>query len=171
MIYALITLLIVINALWLGLVLFALPGNWLMVVSTVLFAWWQWDAGVFSKYTLIFITLLAVVGEIFEFMGGYSGARRGGASFFSSLSAIAGAIFGAILGTFLLPVPILGTMAGACLGAAGLSMAAELIVGKKSLPAARAGVGAGVGQFVGIMSKFTVGCLIWLIVAIAALWP
>jgi len=43
------------NAAWLLVVVFGLPGNWLIVISTCLFAWWRWDEGVFSIYTLIAI--------------------------------------------------------------------------------------------------------------------
>ncbi|HOK96849.1 MAG TPA: hypothetical protein PKW71_12065, partial [Anaerohalosphaeraceae bacterium] len=56
-------LLILVNAGWLATVLFMLPGNWLMVVSTCLFAWWKWDTGVFSWPLLAGITVLALAGE------------------------------------------------------------------------------------------------------------
>ena len=40
MLYVELPILILLNLLWLPLVLFGLPGNWLMVLSTSLFAWW-----------------------------------------------------------------------------------------------------------------------------------
>jgi len=61
-------LLILVNAGWLATVLFMLPGNWLMVVSTCLFAWWKWDTGVFSWPLLAGITVLALAGELIEFL-------------------------------------------------------------------------------------------------------
>lgn len=169
MVYIFAALLLLINTVWLTLVLFALPGNWLMVVGAVLFAWFM--PGVFSVYTLILITVLAVIGEVFEFLGGYAGARKRGASFLSSMSAIVGAIGGAIVGTFLLPLPVLGTILGACAGAGGLSALTEIFGGKSSVSAVRTGIGAGFGQFIGIASKFIVGCLIWISIAAAAFWP
>ena len=42
MVYIWATSLVVINAVWLALVLVGLPGNWLMVATTALVAWWQW---------------------------------------------------------------------------------------------------------------------------------
>ena len=96
MIYVWLVILILFNACWLMLVPFTLPGNWLMIITTVLFAWWQRDSGVFSIYTLAAITALAVVGEILEFLGGMGGARKAGASWRGSLGAIIGAIVGAI---------------------------------------------------------------------------
>jgi hypothetical protein len=41
MIYFLSLLLVLLNAVWLVLVFFALPGNWLIVISTCVFAWWR----------------------------------------------------------------------------------------------------------------------------------
>ena len=78
--YLLLILLILLNAVWLVLVIFGLPGNWLIVISTALFAWWRWDDGVFSIYTLIILVVLAVLGEVLEFFGKLlqwrSGAER-----------------------------------------------------------------------------------------------
>ena len=64
MLYFWLILLILLNAVWLVLVLFGLPGNWLIVTSTSLFAWWRWEDGVYSIYTLIVIVVLAGLGEL-----------------------------------------------------------------------------------------------------------
>jgi len=48
MLYFWLTLLVILNAFWLALVPFALPGNWLIVITTSLFAWWQRENNVFS---------------------------------------------------------------------------------------------------------------------------
>jgi hypothetical protein len=40
MLYVESSILVLLNLVWLILVLFGLPGNWLMVLSTSLFAWW-----------------------------------------------------------------------------------------------------------------------------------
>jgi hypothetical protein len=69
MIYLWSIMLILVNVFWLMLVLFGLPGNWLIVISTCLFAWWRWEDGVFSIYTLIAIAVLAGLGELFELLG------------------------------------------------------------------------------------------------------
>ena len=95
MIYFWLVCLLVLNFCWLGLVFFALPGNWLVVISTGLFAWWRWEDGIFSIYTLIAITLLAFVAEIFEFFAGMGGAKKAGAGWKGAFAALAGAIIGA----------------------------------------------------------------------------
>ena len=115
MLYVWIVILIVFNACWLGLNLFALPGNWLILISTCYFAWWRAEDGVFSVYTLAAIALLAVLGEVAEFFGGMGGAKRAGAGWKGSIGAVIGAVTGAIAGTFVLP--LFGTFIGACIGA------------------------------------------------------
>ena len=164
-------LLILLNVVWLGLVIFGLPGNWLIIISTALFAWWRWDDAVFSIYTLIFITGLAVLSELVEFLGGMGGAKKEGAGFRGSDGALIGALTGAVIGTFLIPVLFLGTLLGACIGAGIGAWGLELSGGRKMQDSVRYGMGAGLGEFLGITSKFIIGVLIWLIVAVAVFWP
>jgi len=171
MLYFWLIVLILLNAVWLATVPFALPGNWLIVITTSLFAWWRWDDGVFSIYTLLVITILALVGELFEFFGGIGGAKRAGAGWRGSLGAIIGAITGAVLGTFFLPVPFLGTLLGACIGAGLGTLAFESFAGRLMRDSLTFSFGAGLGQFLGSTTKIVIGLLVWLIVAIAAFWP
>ena len=79
MLYLWSILLILLNALWLVLVVFGLPGNWLIVISACLFAWWRAEDNIFSIYTLIAVVALAVLGELIEFFAGAGGAKRAGA--------------------------------------------------------------------------------------------
>jgi len=171
MLYLWLILLILLNIIWLVLVLFGLPGNWLIVTSTCLFAWWRWEDGVFSIYTLIAIAVLAALGELFELLGGMHGAKRAGASRRGSIGALAGAIVGAIFGTFIIPVLFLGTVLGACIGAGLGVWAIEVSRGRKMEESVRCGLSAGLGELLGITAKATVGIIIWLTVAIAAFWP
>ena len=171
MLYFWLILLILLNAVWLMLVLYGLPGNWLIVTSTCLFAWWQWEEGFFSIYTLIVIVVLAFLGELFEFLGGMRGAKRAGASWQGSIAALAGAIVGAILGTFMIPVLFLGTVLGACIGAGLCAWAIEVSRGRKMEDSIRSGLGAGFGELLGITAKVAAGIIIWLTVAVAAFWP
>jgi len=169
MLYFWSVLLILLNAVWLVLVLFGLPGNWLIVISTCLFAWWWWDDGIFAFSTLVVITVLAVLGELVEFFGGLTGARRAGAGWRGSIGALIGAVTGAIIGTFIMP--FFGTLIGACVGAGFGAWGLELTAGREMEDSVRSGLGAGIGEFFGITSKFALGVLIWVIVAVAAFWP
>jgi hypothetical protein len=167
--YLWLTLLVITNAVWLALVPFALPGNWLIVISTSLLAWWRWEEQPFSIYTLIAIVVLAFIGELVEFFGGMGGAKRAGAGFRGSIGAIIGAISGAIIGTAFLP--LVGTILGSCIGAGLGAWAMELTAGREMRQSVHLGFGAGLGQFLGTTTKFAIGVTIWLIVAVAAFWP
>lgn len=171
MLYLWLVTLIIFNTAWLGLTIFGLPGNWLIAISTCFFAWWQWDSGVFSIYTLVVVVALAALGELVEFTAGVTGARKSGASWPGSIAALFGAIAGAILGTFLIPVPLFGTLVGACFGAGFGVWGVEFSRGKKMEHSVRYAVGAGLGEFFGITSKFVLGIIIWFTVAVAAFWP
>jgi len=171
MIYVWATLLVACNLAGLVLVLFQMPGNWLMVCLTVGLAWWQWEEGMFSVWTLAVIVLLALVGEVVEFVSSSVGVRKAGGSRWGGAGSLVGAIVGAIAGTIFIPIPIVGSLAGTCLGAFGGAWAMEALVGRKPRQSARAALGAGVGRLVGTGLKFLLGVLIWLIVAVAAFWP
>lgn len=164
-------MLVLLNAVWLMLVLFGLPGNWLMVLSTCLFAWGKWDQGAFSGWTLIAIAGFALAGEVIEFLAGMFGARRAGASRRGSIAAVFGAILGGLSGTFVILVPFVGTVIGASVGAGLAVWAIEVSRGELAEHSLHRGVGAGIGQFVGITSKILLGLMIWLVIAIAAFWP
>jgi uncharacterized protein YqgC (DUF456 family) len=170
MIYVWLTILVIFNACSLVLVLFSLPGNWLIITATGLFAWWKWDDGIFSKYTLIAIVILAIVGEIIEFFASVGGAKKAGASWLAAVCAIAGAIAGAMVGTVFIPVPILGTLLGACIGAGSVTLLVELKGGKEMHHSLKSGLGAGIGVLLGTTSKFAIGLLIWLTVTAAAFY-
>lgn len=169
MVYVWIFLLLLLNAFCLLLVLFALPGNWLMVVLTCLFAWWH--KGVFSIYTLIAIGILATSGELFEFFGGMGGAKKAGARWFGAFGALLGAIIGAVVCTFLIPIIMLGTVIGACVGAGTGALVFEMAAGRRLEESARSGLGASLGELVGITIKISLGFVIWVIIAFAAFWP
>ena len=171
MLYFWLTILTICNTVWLGLTFLALPGNWLMVITTCLFAWLLADEQVFSAYTLVVITGLALTGELVEFIAGRTGAKKAGASGRGARGALVGGIVGAIIGTVLIPLPLIGTLLGLSLGAAIGAWLLELSGGREMRPSLRSGIGAFVGQITGSLTKFLIGVFIWLIVVIATFWP
>jgi uncharacterized protein len=112
-----------------------------------------------------------VVGAVLEFAAGAAGARTTGASRRGAVGALAGGLVGAIAGTFLIPIPLLGSLIGAAAGAALAAGLLEWTGGRTVQDSARAGMGAGVGRAVGTLAKLAVGTAIWLIAAVAAIWP
>lgn len=163
-------LLLLLNAVWLLISLAGIPGNWLMIGSVALFDWWR-DEQVVHWGVWVAVIGLAVTGEIIELVAGAIGARKYGGSKWASLGALAGGLIGAIIGTFFIPLPVLGTILGAVLGAFTGSTSMELARGTTRQDAMRVGKGAAFGHMTGNLTKFAIGSVIWVILAIAVLNP
>ncbi|MDD5134500.1 MAG: DUF456 domain-containing protein [Phycisphaerae bacterium] len=157
---------IIVNAFWLGLVFLALPGSWLMIITVISFSLWQ--KGIFSVYTIIAAVVLAVIGEILEFISGARGAKSAGGGKKAVISAVLGAVLGAIVGTIIIPIPLIGTLAGTTIGAGLAVLLVEKTGGVVFKKALKSATGAGVGQLLGIIAKFVIGIIIWLIFTITA---
>ena len=157
------------NSIFWTLSFFALPGNWLIVISTWAFALYTKGDPVFSMPTLIVITVLALIGAFLEFFSCMGGAKKGGAGKRGAIGALLGAICGAIAGTFMIPVPFVGTFIGACIGAGVGTWCMEL-TRPDIVPghAVKMGVGASIGVMVGTGSKIVLGLIICIIIAVAA---
>jgi len=166
MIYLWLILLIILNAFWLGLVFFSLPGSWLMIITAILFALWQ--KNIFSIYTIIAAIIFALIGEVLEFFAGAGGAKAAGGGKRAMAAAIFGTIVGAVIGTVFIPVPVFGTLLGSALGAAAAVLIVERKAGKELKQSLKTATGAGLGRFVGLGTKFIAGVVIWLIFTIAA---
>ncbi len=181
MLYVYASILVLMNLVWLVVTALGLPGNWLMIGGAVALTWWQWKPGapwgeqMFHPATLIAVVVLALIGELIEFLAGALGSRQAGGSVWGSLAATVGGIAGAIVGTIVfgavaVPPPI-STILGAVIGAFGGSAIVELMIGRKRDHAFKVGQGAALGHITGVISKFLLGCAIWLIIAVAAFWP
>lgn len=169
-------LLLLVNTVGIFLVALQLPGTWLILLATGLVAWWRWDAEAIGWWALGLLVLLAVTGEVLEFIAGAWGARRAGASKRAAVAATVCGVIGAILGATLLSVvPVIGTLFGALLGAAtgaGIgSILGDLWAGREFKPALHAGKGAAIGRFMGALGKVVVAGIMWAVVLVALLWP
>jgi len=72
-------LLLLVNACGVLLVALQLPGTWLMLGATVAVAWWRWDGwsgGLITGWTLLALVVLAILGELVEFLGPAMGAAK-----------------------------------------------------------------------------------------------
>jgi len=165
MFYAYLVLLLVLDLVWLFLILFGLPGSWLMILSAVLFDWWR-EEEVFHLGTIGATVALAALGEIAELLGGIAGARRAGGSRRGALGALVGAFIGALLGTPWFPV--VGTIIGLCAGAFLGAVLVESMIGRPAGEAVRAGKGAAIGHFIGVTTKLALGVTIFVVLAVAA---
>ncbi len=167
--------LVLLNLLWLLLVVLGLPGNWLMVAGAALLCWQPGPLAhvplTFSRWLVISVAALAVIGEIVEFAAGLVGAKKAGGTRRGAWGALGGALVGGVVGTGLIPVPVVGSLIGACLGAALGAWSLELSGGRSHRASLMSGMGAGLGRLAGTLAKLGAGIVIWLIIAVAAFWP
>jgi uncharacterized protein YqgC (DUF456 family) len=174
MIYLWASLLTLLNAGWLLALVIGLPGTWLMLLTTGLLAWWQWDAPggpMFAPGVLVAVFVLAILGEVVEFGAGLAGSKHAGGTRWGAVGALVGTVVGGIAGTVLIPLPFIGSLIGACLGAAAGASGLELYTGRAMRPALQSGVGAGLGRLGGTLGKLAIGLAMWLTIAVAAFWP
>lgn len=165
------------NAVGVVLVALQLPGTWLMLLATAVVAWWRWESGaggdpLIGWWALGGLLLLAVAGEVIEFVAGAWGASRAGASKRAAMLAILGGVVGAVAGMiFLAFIPIVGVLIGAAIGAALGTIVGDRWAGRSWEMAMRTGRGAAVGKFWGAMGKLIVAVVMWLVVLVAVVWP
>lgn len=171
MLYVYGTLLLLWNSAGLVLVPFGLPGIWVMALGTAGLAWWQWDSGMIGLPVLAVILVLAVAAEVVELVSGVVGSKKAGGTRGGSVGGLLGGLVGAIFFTPIIPIPVLGTIFGACLGALLGAAGFEMLGGQPLQPALRSGGGAAMGRFVGTVAKLAFGSAIWLLAAIAVFWP
>jgi uncharacterized protein YqgC (DUF456 family) len=157
-----------------GATLLGLPGIWLMVLSVGLFGWLTgWDR-IVGWPAVVAMTGLGLAAEAAEFFAGALGSRTVGGSKRSMVGAIVGALVGGIAFTFLLPIPVVGTLVGVCTGAfLGAGVLEWQKIGDVS-HATKVGMGAAGGRLLGTLVKLAfavVMLLVGMIVAVPVFEP
>ena len=146
---------------------FTLPGLWLMLAGAAIYAWLT-HGFYLGSYPLVALLILALSAEIAEIFLGGAGAKKAGASFWGILGGLAGAVIGGICLTGLIPIPILGTIIGICLGSFLGAFTIELMLGQPLSQSVLIGYGAAKGRFTGIIAKVAIGCVMFVITFFAA---
>ncbi len=169
------TLLVLANAAALVMTVFTLPGNWIIVGLTALFAFaLPWEDGRGIHWTVVtVVVVLAVIGEVVEFAAGAAGAAKQGASRRAMALAIVGAIAGSLAGAVIgVPIPVIGPLisaiGGGALGAFGGAYLGELWKGKTADESLSTSAGALLGRLFGTVGKLMIGAIIFVIVMINA---
>lgn len=144
-----------------------MPGLWLILLATGLYAWlteWQ-KIGVAFVVVLGVITLVA---EVAESLMSALFARRAGAS----KRAIWGGLIGGFAGLFIftLPLPLIGSTIGAVLGCFVGALVGELTAERHLAQGARVGLFSAIGFVLGIVLKLSIAFLMTGLVVAAILW-
>jgi len=164
--YSLAVLLLLLNLVSWVANLFTLPGNWVIVLLTTLFAVFapkdaENDIGWLGVGAVI---VLAIVGEVVEMVAGAAGAAKQGASRRAMFLAVIGAMIGSLVGAMLLTfIPVIGTIIGAVAGAAfgsfGGAYLGEMWKGSDQKERLDIGVAAMLGRMLGTTGKLLVGAI------------
>jgi uncharacterized protein len=175
--YTLAVVFVLLNLCALAANLFTLPGNWIIVGLTVLFALFVhlhsgagislWSAGV--------VVSLALLGELIELAAGAAGAAKSGGSrrgmILSMVGAMLASMAGASLGFFIpIPVvgPLIGAVAGGAVGAFAGAYAGESWKGRSEDQRVAIGRAAMIGRVLGTVGKLGIGAIMVVVAAVAA---
>ncbi len=157
--------------------LLMIPGNWIMVVVTALFAWgFSAEDGLGIRWATVgVITALAAVGELIELSGGPVGAFKSGASRRAAILAVVGGFAGATVGAvILLPIfffgPILGALVGGGVGAFLGGAFGQSWKGGTAQQPFEVGRAAMIGHVLAMVAKLLIGAVIFVIVTYDALF-
>ena len=161
-------LLLVTDVVGLALTVYTLPGLWVMLGGTAIYAALTHGRylGMWPLLTLLGLALLAEIGEFF--FGG-AGAKKAGGSTWGVVGAIGGAILGGIFLSAFVPIfaPV-STVVGICLGAGAGAATVEFLLGKPVLQSLRIGLGAAKGRLVGILGKLAIGVAMFVLTVVTA---
>ena len=164
--YVLLAFYILVSLAGLVSLVFGLPGTFVILGASVLYGWY----GGFSEITvrvIILLVVLALAGELIEFLLGILGSKK----YESSNRAIVGSIIFGIIGA-VMGAPFffgIGAVIGAFAGAFAGAILMELSQGKKMDEAIKSGWGAFLGRVAGTISKGAVGIAMITITVLAVL--
>jgi uncharacterized protein YqgC (DUF456 family) len=146
--------------------IFGLPGNFVILGASILYGWY----GGFQEITvkiIIILIVLALAGELIEFLLGILGSKK----YESSNRAVVGSIIFGIIGA-VMGAPFffgIGAVVGAFAGAFAGAIIVELSQGKKMDEALKSGWGAFIGRVAGTISKGAVGIAMIAVTVIAVM--
>ena len=129
-----------------GTVLPILPGTAIIFAAAVIHRIMLGPEKSIGWMSIVILLALMLASFAIDFVGGWLGARRFGATRWGGVGAFAGAIAGLFFG---LPGLLLGPVIGAVVG--------EILGGKRLVAAGRAGWGALLGNLAGMIAKLLIG--------------
>lgn len=145
----------------------SLPGNWLILATVAAARWLRGPESLYGAPALVTLLSLAITGELLELLAGAAGARSAGGSLWGSAGALLLGGAGGIAGTFLIPVPLVGSIFGAAAGSAVGAVLGEKLAGRDLDPALASGRGAFFGRLAGTVLKIFVAVALGIVVAFA----
>jgi uncharacterized protein YqgC (DUF456 family) len=151
--------------------LLGLAGNWVILASMVVHTLFT-EAGMRTNIgatALAVLLVLALLGEVLEFLAGMLGAGKAGGSrrgiLLSFVGSLIGAGFGFGLGNAVVPVAggVVGVLLLGAAGALAGAVLGETWKGRSLEESMEVGRGAFVGRLIGTLSKSFIGSAMFLI--------
>ena len=166
-------LILVLVASW-GLDWLGLPGNWLIVMVTAVYAYFvpAESSVAIGWSTVLVILVLAVLGEVLEFVAGAMGVAKLGGTRRGAVMALVGSFVGAMVGMVVgLPIPVVGSVVASVLlasvGALVGAILGERGQGRSCRENWRIGKGAFWGRMLGTLGKTGIGAIMIAVVVVA----
>jgi len=174
MVYVWLTLFIILVIFFWALNLIGMPGNWMIVAIALLWTFFGPNDYQFHWGISVALVILAIIGELIEFLTSVLGAKKLGGSTrgatLSVIGSIAGGMVGAVFG-IPFPIPLVGMLIGSILfagvGAWIGATLGERWVGKPMKESVKIGGAAFLGRLFGTAGKLLVGSTM-VVLAIAA---
>lgn len=143
----------------------SLSGTWVVFGATLLVAWKRWPdfPGI---GTLIVFLLICISVEIIEAFAGAWGVQKRGGSKAAGWAALGGGLLGMLIGTAVIPVPVVGSLAGMISGSFVCAFLVEQTKMKQADHAAHVATGAVLARLGVIFLKVGMTLLMTLILAI-----
>lgn len=168
---------IVLGAGSITLVVIGLPGTWLLIGLAVGLEFIQrlWAPSgsewLIPWWVFIVAVVIAIIGEVLEFLAGALGAKKGGASKRGMLGSLLGGLIGTVAGTVLIPIPIIGSLVGAVIGCGAGAIIGELTAEHdvQLKDTIKPAAGAVVGRILGTLAKVPCAAIAWVVLCAAAL--
>lgn len=145
-----------------------LPGTWLLLTTAVVYGWWTgWER--IGIATVLILAGVAIVGEVVEILASVVTARRAGATKQAAWGALIGGFVGMLFLSFLVPIPLIGSMVGAVVGCFGGALLTELVIARNLAHGAKVGVFAALGFAIGTATKVAIAMAMAVVVLTCAL--
>ena len=143
----------------------SLSGTWMVFGAALLVAWKRWPE--FPGIgTLVFFLLICIAAEIVEAFAGAWGVQKRGGSKAAGWAALGGGLLGMLIGTAVIPIPVVGSLAGMMAGSFGCAFLVEHAKMKQADHAAHVATGAVLARLGVIFLKVGMTLLMSLILAI-----
>ncbi|MFK7759207.1 MAG: DUF456 domain-containing protein [Phycisphaerales bacterium] len=152
MIWIVLSIVLLIVMVGMSMAAITLPGIWLMAACSALLALWVPEY--IGWWTVLSLFGIAGLSEFVDFIASALGVKRMGGSRSGAVGSVIGTLAGAILGTFVIPIPIVGSIAGGVIGAGLGAFIAERSVAQRTMKeSVRSGSGAALGRLVSMVIK------------------